>query len=144
MCLAVQAECKAIGLNVEIIESDSAGVLEMTKYASPGDFDMIQYNVPLEAWPSAVNRMLVQNSNNNRAILDSQEVTDMLMKAAALNDEAARKEAYIAVQVYVHDNAVYIPVYYGSRDGAQLKGVEGIVWTNDGYPEFGYAKVPNN
>jgi len=142
MCLAVQAECKAIGLDVEIIESDSAGVLAMTKYAEPGDFDMIQYNVPLEAWPSAVNRMLVADSNNNRAIFFDQQVTDWLMEGAASNDEAVRKAAYVNVQVYVHDNAIYIPVYYGSRDGAQLKGVEGIVWTNDGYPEFGYAKVP--
>ena len=143
MCLAVQAECKAIGLDVEIIESDSAGVLAMTKYAEPGDFDMIQYNVPLEAWPSAVNRMLVADSNNNRAIFFDQQVTDWLMEGAASNDEAVRKAAYINVQVYVHDNAIYIPVYYGSRDGAQRKGVEGILWTNDGYPEFGYAKVPH-
>ncbi|MBQ4507147.1 MAG: ABC transporter substrate-binding protein [Firmicutes bacterium] len=142
MCLAVQAECKAIGLDVEIIESDSAGVLALTKYDGPGDWDMIQYNVPLESWPSAVNRMLVKNSNNNRAILESDYVEDLLMKAAATNDEAAREQMYKEVQVYVHDNAIYIPVYYGSRDGAQLKGVEGIVWTNDGYPEFGYAKVP--
>ena len=142
MCLAFQAQCKAIGLNVEIIESDSAGVLAMTKYAEPGDYDMIQYNVPLESWPTAVNRMLVQNSNNNRAILDDDYVTGLLMEAAASSDEAVREKDYVAVQVYVHDQAIYIPVYYGSRDGAQLAETEGIVWTNDGYPEFTYVRVP--
>ena len=142
MCLAFQAQCKAIGLNVEIIESDSAGVLAMTKYAEPGDYDMIQYNVPLESWPTAVNRMLVQNSNNNRAILDDDYVTGLLMEAAASSDEAVRGKDYVAVQVYVHDQAIYIPVYYGSRDGAQLAETEGIVWTNDGYPEFTYVRVP--
>lgn len=142
MCLAVQAQCKAIGIDVEIIESDSAGVLAMTKYAEPGDYDMIQYNVPLESWPSAANRMFVQDSNNNRAILDDDHVTDLLMKAAASSDDSVRKENYVAVQTYIHDQAVYIPVYYGSRDGAQLAETEGIVWTNDGYPEFTYVRVP--
>ena len=127
---------------MEIIESDSAGVLAMTKYAEPGDYDMIQYNVPLESWPTAVNRMLVQNSNNNRAILDDDYVTGLLMEAAASSDEAVRGKDYVAVQVYVHDQAIYIPVYYGSRDGAQLAETEGIVWTNDGYPEFTYVRVP--
>lgn len=142
MCLAFQAQCKAIGLNVEIIESDSAGVLAMTKYAEPGEYDMIQYNVPLESWPTAVNRMLVQNSNNNRVILDDDYVTDLLMEAAASSDDAVRAADYLAVQVYVHDQAIYIPVYYGSRDGAQLAETEGIVWSNDGYPEFTYVRVP--
>ena len=142
MCLAVQHELKQIGLDVEIIESDSAGVLSMTKYADPGDFDMIQYNTPLEPWPSAVNRTLVRDSNNNRVFLDSDYVQDLLMKAQASNDDAVRKEAYVAVQVYVHDQAIYIPIYYGSRDGAQLKETEGIVWANDGYPEFTYVRIP--
>lgn len=143
MCLAVQAECKAIGLNVEIIESDSAGVISMSKYAEPGDYDMLQYNVPLEAWPSAVSRMLVQDSNNNRAILDDNEITDLLKQGAATNDEDARKAAYVAVQVKVHDEAIYIPVYYGSRDGAKRVGVEGVLITNDGYPEFTYVTAPS-
>lgn len=142
MCLAVQAECARIGLEIEIIESDSAGVLEMTKYANPGEYDMLQYNVPLESYASACNRMFVQDSNNNRAILNDDHVTELLMSAAATNDEAVREAAYKEVQVYVHDNAVYIPVYYGSRDGAQLTGVEGIIWANDGYPDFTYIKVP--
>lgn len=142
MCLAVQAECKAVGIDVEIIESDSAGVLALTKYDAPGEWDMIQYNVPLEAWPSAANRMFVKNSNNNRAILENDQIEELLMLGAASNDNATREQLYKEVQVWIHDNAVYIPVYYGSRDGAQLKGVEGILFTNDGYPEFGYAKVP--
>ena len=142
MCLAVQAECAAVGINVEIIESDSDGVLDMTKFDNPGDYDMLQYNVPLESWASAANRVYVKGSNNNRAVLDSDEVTNLMLEAAAFNDDEARKENYVAAQVYVHDNAVYMPVYYGSRDGAQRSNVEGIVWTNDGYPEFSYVRVP--
>ncbi len=55
---------------------------------------------------------------------------------------SVRKENYVAVQTYIHDQAVYIPVYYGSRDGAQLAETEGIIWANDGYPEFTYVRVP--
>ena len=72
----------------------------------------------------------------------SDYVTNLLMKAAASSDESVRKENYVAVQTYIHDQAVYIPVYYGSRDGAQLAETEGIIWANDGYPESTYVRVP--
>lgn len=140
MCLVVQDACRQVGITVEIDESDSAGINAKTSWDSP-DFDMVQYNVPLESWASACNRMFTTNSKNNKALLSVPEIDDLLMKAAGLKDEAERAKLYAELQVYIHDNAIYIPSYYGSRDGAQVAGVEGIIWTNDGYPDFTYARM---
>lgn len=140
MCLVVQDACRQVGIDVVIEESDSAGVLAKTNPENP-DFDMIQYNVPLESWASAANRMFTTGSSNNRAILSDPWVEDLLVEAAATKDDAKRADLYGQLQVYIHDNAIYIPSYYGSRDGAQIAGVEGIIWTNDGYPEFAYARM---
>ena len=140
MCLVVQDACRQVGIDVVIEESDSAGVLAKTNPENP-DFDMIQYNVPLESWASAANRMFTTGSSNNRAILSDPWVEDLLVEAAATKDDAKRADLYGQLQVYIHDNAIYIPSYYGSRDGAQVAGVEGIIWTNDGYPEFAYARM---
>jgi len=140
MCLVVQDACRQVGIEVVIEESDSAGVLAKTNPENP-DFDMIQYNVPLESWASAANRMFTTGSSNNRAILSDPWVEDLLVEAAATKDDAKRADLYGQLQVYIHDNAIYIPSYYGSRDGAQVAGVEGIIWTNDGYPEFAYARM---
>ena len=138
--LIIQEACRQIGIDVVIDESDGAGVNAKTKFDA-GGYDMIQYNVPLETWPSGVNRMLVYSTgSNNRALFQSEEISAMLEEATSTSDDARREELYKQVQVYVHDNAIYVPAYYGSRNGAQLAGVEGIVWSNDGYPEFTYAR----
>lgn len=139
MCLEVQQACKAIGINVEIDETDSAGILAKTNWDNP-QFDIIQYNVPLESWASAANRMFVKGSNN-RICEELPYVKDRMVKAAASSSDAERAQLYKEVQVYVHDNAIYVPAYYGSRDGAQRANVKGLVWTNDGYPEFAYAYI---
>jgi len=141
MCLVVQEACREVGITIVIDESDSAGISAKTSWDNP-DFDMVQYNVPLESWASAANRMFASGSNSNKALLSDPSIDDLLAKAAATQDEAKRAELYAQLQVYIHDNAVYIPSYYGSRDGAQQAGVEGIIWTNDGYPEFAYARMP--
>lgn len=140
MCLVVQDACRQVGITVEIDESDSAGINAKTSWDSP-DFDMVQYNVPLETWASAANRMFTTNSKNNKALLSVPEIDELLMKAAATKDETERAKLYAELQVYIHDNAIYIPSYYGSRDGAEVAGVEGIIWTNDGYPDFTYARM---
>lgn len=140
MCLVVQQACKAIGLDVEIEETDSAGIKAKTDWNNP-KFDIIQYNVPLEDWASAVNRMFMPFSGNNRALLNNDFVTNLIKRAAAITDDAERARMYKDLQIYIHDNAIYVPSYYGSRDGAQRKGVEGVIWSNDGYPEFAYATI---
>ena len=140
MCLVVQDACRQVGIDVVIEESDSAGINAKTKWDNP-DFDMVQYNVPLESWASAANRMFTTNSANNKALLSVPEIDELLMKAAATKDETERAKLYAELQIYIHDNAIYIPSYYGSRDGAQVAGVEGIIWTNDGYPDFTYARM---
>lgn len=139
-CLVVQEACRQVGINIEIEECDSAAINAKVKWDNP-NFDMIQYNVPLESWASAANRVFATNSGSNRALLSKEEIDNLLFEAAATKDEAKRAELYAQLQVYIHDNAIYIPTYYGSRDGAQLASVEGILWTNDGYPEFAYARV---
>ena len=140
-CLVIQEACRKIGVTVIIDESDGAGVNAKTKF-SAGGYDMILHNVPLETWPTGVNRLLVKsNGSNNRALLDSPALQEKLSQATASSDPAVRDKLYKEVQVYVHDNAIYVPSYYGSRNGAQRAGVEGIVWANDGYPEFTYARV---
>ncbi|MCF0237739.1 MAG: ABC transporter substrate-binding protein [Sphaerochaetaceae bacterium] len=141
MCLIMQQECAKIGLKVEIDETDSAGILARTNYQTPGDFDIIQYNVPLEDWASAINRMFEPTSSNNRDMINDDYITNLIREAAAISDTATRAKMYEDLQVYVHDNAIYVPAYYGSRDGVQRAGVQGIIWTDDGYPEFAYACI---
>ena len=138
-CLVIQEACRKIGVNVVIDEADGAGVNAKTKF-NAGGYDMIMHNIPLETWPTGVNRLMVKgNGSNNRALLANEDVEKKLFQATASSDPAVRDKLYKEVQVYVHDNAIYVPSYYGSRNGAQLAGVEGIVWANDGYPEFTYA-----
>ena len=79
--------------------------------------------------------------SNNRIVFEIPYVVERMKKAAATNNPEERAQLYKEVQVYVHDNAIYVPAYYGSRDGAERANVSGIVWTNDGYPEFAYAYI---
>lgn len=135
--LVVQEACRKIGVNLIIDETDGDGVNAKTKFSS-GDFDIVMHNTPLESWPSGVNRMLVytESGSNNRALINDPAIETMLKEASSTSDEAKKEELYKAVQVFIHDNAVYVPAYYGSRNGAELKGVKGVVWANDGYPDF--------
>lgn len=142
MCLVLQEACRQVGLTLEIDESDSAGINAKSSWDNPS-YEVLQYNVPLKSWASGISTMLVPGSSTNRAILDDEHVVDLLNKAAATSDEATRAEYYEQIQVYVHDNAIYIPSYYGSRDGAQLANVSGIIWSNDGYPDFTYGRLAN-
>ena len=138
--LVAQEACRQVGITLVIDETDGDGVNAKTKFSS-GDYDIVMHNTPLESWPSGVNRMLLysESSSNNRALINNDEITANLKEASATSDVARKEELYKAVQVYIHDNAIYVPGYYGSRNGAELKGVEGIVWANDGYPDFRYV-----
>lgn len=144
LMLVLQEDCRQIGIDLEIVENDSAGITAKKSLWSSdeGAFDIITYNVPLESYASAVNRMYLEGSSNNRAFFADDHITELLQTGAGSSDTAVREQAYQEVQVYTHDNAIYVPVYYGSRDGAQLNGVEGIIWANDGFPEFKYVRVP--
>ncbi|MBQ5405012.1 MAG: hypothetical protein IIU18_00045 [Oscillospiraceae bacterium] len=100
-CLIIQEACRQIGVTVIIDESDGAGVNAKTKFDA-GGYDMIQYNVPLETWPTGVNRLLVQsNGSNNRALFASEEVQAMLSEATASSDPALREK--LCMRPYIWD-----------------------------------------
>ncbi len=66
----------------------------------------------------------------------------MLDLAAAEPDTAKRLKEYQEVQVIVHTECPYIPLYYANSGVAINKDLEGAVFSSSGAHDYTYVKVP--
>lgn len=136
----IQNQLKEIGVDIIIEEVDSAGISAATTFAAPTHEAMLYYT----SWNyegDDCRRMFYTNSNVNKAMYVNQEVIDLVDEAVTLSDDAARQACYSEIQNIVHDDAPWIPLYFGTKCVAINKNLSGVVYEPNQRHDFTYICV---
>ena len=119
----MQSQLKDIGITVNIVELDSAGISTTT---TNGEHQSCIYGMGFNIFGDDARRILQPGSAVNKAHYDSSEVMDLLDKAVCEEDEAQRKEYYKQIQEDVYEHVPYIPLYFADGFIGVKKGTGGI------------------
>lgn len=125
MAQVIQEQCRQVGITIIIDEVDSAGASANSKYKTATHEAML-YSINMNDWDSDMARLLSVNSNTNKAVLNNERVIELLSQGVATTDEAERAAIYAELQILIHDNCFYIPLYYTSDTVAYRDGVSGM------------------
>lgn len=119
----MQSQLKEIGLAVNIVELDSAGISTTT---TNGEHQSCIYGMGFNIFGDDARRILQPGSAVNKAHYDSDLVMELLDKAVAEEDEATRKDYYKQIQADVYEHVPYIPIYFADGFIGVKKGTGGI------------------
>ena len=137
----VQSQLKEIGIAINIVELDSAGLSTST---TKGDHQSCIYGMGFNIFGDDARRILQPGSAVNKAHYDDPEVMELLDKAVAETDEAKRKEYYKEIQENVHEHVPYIPLYYADGFIGVKKGTGGIDIYPTSHHDYSKVFVPAN
>lgn len=137
----VQAQMKEIGLTVHINELESAALVATIAYDTHGH-DVLAYNYGWSVFGDDARGPYFKDNNKNRAIINNEEIMQLIDAAAAEFDEAKRTELYHKVQQINHEECYYLPIYYSILTMATADDVTGINWDPAGQYDFSYTAVP--
>lgn len=135
----IQQQLAPLGIKVTIDEVDAAG---LTSKASSGNYQVLMYSVAFGPEGDDARRTLYPTSAANHAKYNNSRVTELLDLAAAESDTAKRLKEYQEVQVIVHTECPYIPLYYANSGVAIDKDLTGAVFSSSGAHDYTYVKVP--
>ena len=119
----MQSQLKEIGLTVNIVELDSAGISTTT---TNGEHQSCLYGMGFNIFGDDARRILQPGSAVNKAHYDSPLVMELLDKAVAEEDEETRKDYYKQIQEDIYEHVPYIPIYYADGFIGVKKGTGGI------------------
>ena len=137
----VQSQLKEIGITINIVELDSAGLSTST---TKGEHQSCIYGMGFNIFGDDARRILQPGSAVNKAHYDDPEVIELLDKAVAETDEAKRKEYYKEIQENVHEHVPYIPLYYADGFIGVKKGTGGIDIYPTSHHDYSKVFVPAN
>lgn len=135
----IQSQCKEIGLTINIVELDSAGISTTT---TNGEHQSCLYGMGFNVFGDDARRILQPGSAVNKAHYDSPEVMELLDKAVAEEDEAKRLDYYKQIQENVYEHVPYIPIYYADGFIGVKKGTGGIDIYPTSHHDFSNIFVP--
>ena len=135
----IQSQVKEIGLTVNIVELDSAGISTST---TNGEHQSCLYGMGFNVYGDDARRILQPGSAVNKALYDSDEVMELLDKAAAETDEEQRKEYYKQIQENIYEHVPYIPIYFADEFIGVKKGTGGIDIYPTSHHDFSNVFVP--
>ena len=135
----IQSQVKEIGLTVNIVELDSAGISTST---TNGEHQSCLYGMGFNVYGDDARRILQPGSAVNKALYDSDEVMELLDKAAAETDEEQRKEYYKQIQENIYEHVPYIPIYFADGFIGVKKGTGGIDIYPTSHHDFSNVFVP--
>lgn len=135
----IQSQVKEIGLTVNIVELDSAGISTST---TNGEHQSCLYGMGFNVYGDDTRRILQPGSAVNKALYDSDEVMELLDKAAAETDEELRKEYYKQIQENIYEHVPYIPIYFADGFIGVKKGTGGIDIYPTSHHDFSNVFVP--
>jgi len=135
----IQKQLAPLGIKVTIDEVDAAG---LTNKATSGNYQVLMYSIAFGPEGDDVRRILYPTSGANHAQYSNSRVTELLDLAVAEPDTAKRLKMYQEVQVIVHKECPYIPLYYANSGVAMSKDVEGVVISASGAHDYTYVRVP--
>lgn len=119
----MQSQLKEIGITLNIVELDSAGISTTT---TNGDHQSCIYGMGFNIFGDDARRILQPGSAVNKAHYDSDLVMELLDKAVCETDETQRKEYYKQIQEDVYEHVPYIPLYFADGFIGVKKGTGGI------------------
>lgn len=119
----MQSQLKEIGITLNIVELDSAGISTTT---TNGEHQSCIYGMGFNIFGDDARRILQPGSAVNKAHYDSDYVMDLLDKAVCETDETQRKEYYKQIQEDVYEHVPYIPLYFADGFIGVKKGTGGI------------------
>lgn len=135
----IQQQLAPLGIKVTIDEVDAAG---LTSKASTGNYQVLMYSIAFGPEGDDARRAFYPTSAANHAKYKNPRVTELLDLAVAEPDTAKRLKEYQEVQVIVHTECPYIPLYYANSGVAINKDLEGVVFSSSGAHDYTYVKVP--
>jgi len=133
----VKAQTEKAGFicNVEI--TDSAGKSAAVK---DGSFDLMDYSISLQPYGNRFDFIADVADATNRAKYDNPDMDARFTKALGETDDAKRKELYKGIQIELHEDLPYVPLYYSIRNVAYNKNVSGIQWEPDTKADFTHIR----
>ena len=137
----IQDACRKVGIDIVLEEVDSAGATANSKYKDAKHEAML-YSINMNDWDSDMGRLLSVNSNTNKAVLNNERVTELLALGVSTTDEAQRREYYKELQILIHDNCFYIPLYYTSDTTAFEKDAGGMRLSYSRDHDYSYIAIP--
>ena len=134
----LQEQCKAIGVNIVIYQTDVAGMSAYATYAN----NQAQMVVHTGSWSNlaiASRSYLYPGAAGNRASYSNDEVTALLDLAPTVTDIVEREKIYKQIQAIVAEDIPYICVYYLQHVAACQPGVAGMTLRSDSFHDFSYV-----
>ena len=119
----MQSQLKEIGIDVNIVELDSAGISTTT---TNGEHQSCIYGCGFNVFGDDMRRILQPGSAVNKAHLNSDKIMELLDKAVCELDDTTRQGYYKEIQEDVHENVPYIPLYYQEGFVGVKKGTGGL------------------
>ena len=80
------------------------------------------------------------NHSTNRAKYDNPEMMAKFTAALGEADDAKRKAIYKEIQIEMHDQIPYLPLYYATWSVGYYDGVSGIQWTPNNKYDFTFIR----
>lgn len=123
----IQAQMKKIGVNVQLVEFDTAGLSQST---TNGEHEAALYGCGMNVFGDDSRRLICPGTGVNKSHYDNPRVNELMDLAVAELDDAKRKAYYLEVQQILHDDGAYVPICYAKGFFGVKEGVGGI----DYYP----------
>ncbi|MBR4427428.1 MAG: ABC transporter substrate-binding protein [Spirochaetales bacterium] len=134
----IQAQLKAININVEVQQLDSAGFTSLTKAK---EHEVVITSTALTGAAGDAAKFFTPGNSANTASYDNEKVTELFKLAGVEKDDAKRKDYYKQIQLIIHEECPYIPLYYAGTGVAYSKKVSGAVWNGSGKFDYSQVKV---
>ena len=137
----IQEQCKAIGVNIEIYQTDVAGMGAYAKFTD-NQAQMISHTGSWSNLATSVRAYYYPNASSNRASYVNDEVTALLDLAPSITDTAEREKIYKQIQQLAAQDIPFINIYYLTQVAACLPGLAGITLKADSGHDFSYVYMP--
>ena len=134
----IQAQLKALNIDVEVQQLDSAGFTSMTKAK---EHEVVIQSAALTGAGGDMAKFFTAGNTANTATYNNDKVTELFKLAASEKDAAKRQDYFKQIQVIIHEEAPYIPLYYAGTGVAYSKKVSGAVWNGSGKFDYSQVKV---
>ncbi len=125
MAEVIQANLKAVGVNLQLRSVDSGAIIEAIKQ---GNFDMtlgLSYGSPYDPHSSVKDFFASTQDNDDRYYTDPQ-LDSMIDRVLKTTTEVDRQSQYKQIWEYMDEKAVAIPVLFSKRVYAVNKEVKGF------------------
>ena len=136
----IQAQLKEVGITVEVNEVQSAAQTAMSKFASATHEAMV-YGLSWNEHGDDARRPYYKDSNTNKAIVEDQEIYDLIDKAKKEFDDTKRKEMYSKIQQINLEQCYYLPLYFSKGFVVMGQNVGGVRFEPNNVHDFSYVCV---